>query len=242
MVCLVVHGFPRVIAFFGPDGAGKSTQAKFAVDSLRPRYSCVKRGWVRSTHTVAYLLWLVFFRLNLCRTYGIEGRVSWRFAVSYLNEDPYGAVSPVTMSPPILRGRFSRFLWSIVELAGVIPVILFQVYVPLLRGCAVVCERYVLDSVTSIGYFLGDSAFDRSWQARILLSFVPRGTKFVFVDADYATVVSRRGRFAGPLEYTDFHRRMFKRLAKRFDAVYLDSSKYEVEELRKKLVEAISDD
>ncbi len=231
--------FPRVIAFLGPDGAGKSTQAKFADDFLRSRGFTVKRAWVRSTHTVAYFLWLIFFKLNLCRAYGIEGRVPWKFAVSYLNEDPYGAVSPVTMSPPLLRGGFSRFVWSVIELIGIVPVVLLQVYVPLLSKRVVVCERYVLDSVASIGYFLEDERFDSRWQARVLLSFVPRGTRFVFVDADYATILKRRGKFAGPEEYTEFHRRMFKRLAKRFGAVCLDSSRFDAEQLRVKLSDAL---
>ncbi len=230
---------PKMIAFFGPDGAGKSTQARFVNDFLSSNGIMVKRAWVRSTHTVAYVLWLVFFKLNLCRAYGIPGRVPWKFAMSYLNEDPYGAVSPVTMSPPVLKGPVSRFFWSVVELVGVLPVILLQVYVPLLLGHLVVAERYVIDSVASIGYFLDDEKFDKSWQASVLLSFVPRGTRFVFVDADYATIVARRGRFAGPQEYTEFHRRMFGRLAKRFSAVVLDSSKFSAEDLHEKLSLAV---
>jgi len=163
-------------------------------------------------------------------------RISCKFAVSYLNENRYGAVSPITMCPPILRNRFSKFLWSIAELAGIVPVVLLQVYLPLLLGFTVVAERYVVDSVASIAYFLGDDRFDRTWQARLLLSLVPRKTLFVFIDAHYSTIVSRRGELAGPEDYTNFHRRMFKRLAERVGAVCFDASTQSIDEIHTEIL------
>lgn len=236
-----VEHFPRMVAFFGPDGAGKSTQAELLVRFLEAKGFKVKKAWVRSTHTIAYLLWLVFYRLNLCEDRsGFLEKMKTGFAVSYLNENLYGAVSPITMSPPRLNGRFSYSLWSAVELLGIVPVIILQVYVPLLLGRVVVAERYVVDSIASIAYFLGDVDFSRSWQARFLLSFIPKRTVFVYVDADYDTILFRRGFVSGPREYTEFHRRLYFELSKRVGAYRVDSSRDSVEEAGQKILHFIT--
>jgi hypothetical protein len=210
-------------------------------DILRSRGLRVKKAWVRSTHTVAYLLWMLFYRLNLCDDRsGILKKMRAGFAVSYLNEAAYGAVSPITMSPPILRGSVSRFIWSIVELAGIVPVVVLQVYAPLLLGRVVVAERFVVDSVASIAYFLDSEDFADSWQAWFLLRLVPRGAVFVYIDAEYDAVLSRRGGVAGPREYTEFHRRMYNQLVPKVQAFRVDTSKNSIEEAHKKIFDFVT--
>jgi len=140
------------------------------------------------------------------------------------------------MSPPILRGSVSRFIWSVVEVFSIVPVVLLQVYVPLMLGRIVVAERYVVDSIASIAYFLGDDSFTASWKARLLLKFVPKGTVFVYVDADYETVLARRGELAGPREYTDFHRRLYDRMANDVRAFRVNASKDSIREVHQKIL------
>ena len=235
-----VEHFPKMVAFFGPDGAGKSTQAELLVLFLEAKGFKVKKAWVRSTHTIAYLLWLVFYKLNLCEDRsGFLNKMRKGFAVSYLNENLYGVVSPITMSPPRLKGGFSYFLWSAVELLGIVPVIILQVYVPLLLGRVVVAERYVVDSIASIAYFLGDVGFSRSWQARFLLSFIPKRTVFVFVDADYDTISLRRGFVSGPREYTEFHRRLYFELSRKVGAFYINTQRDSVSVANQKILNYI---
>ncbi len=228
---------PKFVAFFGPDGAGKSTQALLLIDFFRKEGFKVKQAWVRSVHTFAFLLWNVFFRLNLCRNEsGLPLRLHTGFAVSYLNESPYGVVSPINLTPPILTGSLSRRIWSTIEIISIIPVVLLQVYIPRMLGYVVVAERYVVDSIVSIAYFINDEHFVNSWLAKLLLSFVPKGTLFVFVDADYETILERRGELAGPSEYTDFHRRVYSKMQKIVGAYRIDTSKYSVEESYQKVL------
>lgn len=230
-------GFPQVIAFFGPDGAGKSTQAELMVDFLRNRGFRVKRAWIRSTHTFAYLLWMLFYKLNLCDDRsGVLKKMRAGFAVSYLNESQYGVVSPITMSPPILRGFVSRWIWATIEVVSIVPVVVLQVYLPLLLDRVVVAERFVVDSVASIAYFLGDESFAEGWHTRFLLRLVPRGTAFVFVDADYGTILSRREEVAGPREYTEFHRRLYKKLAIVVGALYVNTSSLSIQEANQRIL------
>jgi thymidylate kinase len=233
----------RVFAFFGPDGAGKSTQAELLTSFLRANGFKVKKAWIRSVHTFAFLLWNLFRKLNLTRDRSETAkRMSIRPAVSYINERSYGAVSPITTNPPILAGPVSRLIWSSIEVISIIPVVLLQVYLPLWRGYTVVAERYVVDSVASMAYFLSDENFIESQSAKLLLKFVPRGTVFVFVDADYKTILGRRGEEAGPYDYTEFHRRAFRKLAGKMGAYYVDTTKLTIEEAHARIVELMKYD
>jgi thymidylate kinase len=123
----------------------------------------------------------------------------------------------------------------VIELVGIVPVVISQVYLPLLFGRVVVAERFVVDSIASIAYFLGRNDFAESWQAHFLLGLVPNGTVFVYVDADYDTISRRRGSVAGPRSYTDFHRCLYSELARRVGAFYVDASKNSVETARSKI-------
>jgi len=229
--------FPRVIAFFGPDGAGKSTQADLIVGYLNSKGLKVKKAWVRSTHTFAFLLWNLFVKLKLYRAEsGLPIRMSSRFAVSYLNERTYGMVSPITMTPPLLSNSLSRNIWSIIEIISLLPVIMIQMYVPLLFGYTIVAERYVVDSIASIAYFIDNPSFAKSRLAKFLLTFIPKRTLFVFVDADYKTIKERRGQLAGSSEYTVFHRKIYMELAGVVKAVYLNTSKMKIYETHNQIM------
>ncbi|MEM2147120.1 MAG: hypothetical protein QXJ94_00750 [Candidatus Bathyarchaeia archaeon] len=217
---------PSVIAFFGPDGAGKSTQANLLSAFFKNNGFKVKRAWVRSTHTFAYLLWMIFYKLHLLDDRsGMLKDMRLGFAFSYLNERSYGAVSPITMSPPILRNNLSRWIWITIEVISVLPVIIFQVYLPLLFDRVVVAERFVVDTIASVAYFLGDENFINSRSARFLLRLAPRNTLFIFIDADYKTILERRKFAAGNREYTEFHRSIYKNLTNKIGAIYIDTTK-----------------
>ncbi len=233
------EALPRMIAFFGADGAGKSTQAELVVKYLVSRRVRVKKAWIRSTHTVAFLLWKLFMIFNLRRDREAKIPKMPKLAMPYVGDDLYGVVSPISMQPPVLVGRVSRFIWSAIEVISILPVILLRVYLPLLLGYVVVAERYVLDSIATISYFVDDEEFSEGRLGRLLLTLIPRCTVFVFIDADYGTIVSRRGRLAGPSGYTEFHRRIYAKLALKVGAIKIDTSKMSVDETFEKITHSM---
>jgi thymidylate kinase len=229
--------FPKVIAFFGVDGSGKSTQALLMAGFLKEKGFKVKQAWVRSVHTFAFLVWNIFFKFGLCRDEsGLPATFRGKFAISYLNEKPYGVVSPIEMSPPILISKASRQIWALIEVISILPVILFQVYIPLLSGYTIVAERYVVDSIVSIAYFINDERFIKWRLARLLLTFIPKGTVFFFIDADYDTILGRRGKEAGPKHYTDFHRKLYSEMKTVVGAHQIDTRVSSIEAAHQKIL------
>lgn len=222
---------PRLIHFFGPDGAGKSTHVEILVDILCKQGISVKKCWVRAHHTIAYLLWRFFVKIGFYR--------------EVLN--PFGAATRI---PAVDRNKLLRFFWTGIEFIGVIPHIL-KVHYYLRKGYVVVAERYILDTITTIAYFLNDINFVKSYTSKILLRFIPTGTAFIFLDADYDTIYQRRAHLYNskrknkelkrgygitpaiavePKIFIDFQRTLYRVFSKTFNSLVIDTSYKTIEQ------------
>lgn len=222
---------PRLIHFFGPDGSGKSTQADILANLLDKRGVRTKKCWIRANHTVAFVLGRILIGIGFSRV--------------VLNQ--FGFARKL---PAVHRNRPLGCFWSAIELLGVIPLVL-RVYFLLNRGYRLVAERYVLDTVTSIAYFINDINFLRSATSRVFFRFIPKNTAFIFLDSDYEAIFGRRApasdekngesqkaqKIVGsitkssvePREFIEFQRVAYKALAKSFNALAIDTSKLSVE-------------
>ena len=168
---------PRFIHFFGPDGAGKSTQVNLLLNMLKSKGIRARICWIRSPRTLAFfasvlLLRIGFYRVSLTSLGKIEelpldyrsklkkikllGRpVSWGGDVN-INPwrdviiDNKGNMIVCEKIPAIDRSRVLRSIWSLIELVSVLALILYKGYFQLLRGYVIVAERYVIDTVATI--------------------------------------------------------------------------------------------
>ena len=225
------YNFPTLIHFFGPDGAGKSTQVKMLVSYLKRRGVPARIWWVRSPHTVAFVFWRLLVRIGF-----------YRVAMN-----PFGVSVKL---PAVNQNKMLRLFWSIIEFLGVLPLV-FRTRLHILRGHKLVAERYLLDTVTTIAYFEDDVNFICGFVSKLLLKSIPKGTVFIFLDSDFETIFQRRGHsFAGhlkkkeisgekygqlpsaavePRDFIEFQRTMYKKLAESTFALVIDTSKSSVE-------------
>jgi thymidylate kinase len=201
-----------MVHFFGPDGAGKTTQVAKLAARVETQGATVHKTWVRSPHTLAFVATMLLYRLGLRE----------RFC------NPFGHM--IVSRPRVDQNRVSKFLWVILELVSVLPVVLREAAIPALRGRALIAERYLLDSVATIGFFLQDESFVDSWAARFLYRLIPRDTLLVYLDADYPNIVQRRGERAEPEEFIAFQRRVYGILAARMRALVIYTPDHTVEE------------
>jgi len=143
------------------------------------------------------------------------------------------------------------------ELLGVLPLV-FRVHFSIVRGYWLVAERYILDTVTTIAYFIGDIDFLKSPISRVLFLLIPKSTVFVFLDSDYETIYNRRARLFGaencraklkrgygslpsasvePRDFIEFQRTAYKTLARSFDALVINTSNHSIEETSAAILE-----
>jgi thymidylate kinase len=248
---------PRFIHFFGPDGAGKSTQVNLLLKMLKSKGIRAKISWIRSPHTLAFfasmlLIRIGFYRVSLTSLGKIQdlplayrpklkknkllGRpVSWGGDV---NVNPWrdvfidnkGNVIVCEKIPAIDRSRVLRSFWGLIELVSVLPLILYRVYLQLLRGYVIIAERYVIDTVATIAYFMNNMGFLSSPIATVLLSCIPKKSKLIYLDSNYETIMKRRSYNVEVRSFIQFQRMAYNILAKRLDALIIDTSQFSINE------------
>jgi len=193
------------IAFFGPDGSGKSTHASLLIYHLRSHKVQTRKVWIRSPHTFAYLLSCLLVKVGFYRV--------------VLNSFGYDKKIPAVH---INRGL--KIFWSLAELISIMPVVMLRVYLPLLLGYTVVAERCIVDTIVNIAYYTKNLEFLQSRTAKILLRFIPKNAILIHLDVDYPTLVNRRGRIVEAYELIKFQKECYKKMENLLNAAYINTS------------------
>jgi len=246
---------PALIHFFGPDGSGKTTQVDILLRQLLSKGVPAKKGWIRSPHTLAFVFAMLFLKIGLYRTsstqlgklannsplekqpINVKGQSTnlppwdirinpWR-KVSY---DRDGNAVVCERIPAVNSNSFLRWFWAVTELVSVLPLIFYRVYFKLLLGYSVVAERCIVDTVTTIAYFVDDVEFIRSPVARVLINCIPRHTMFIFLDSDYDTLLKRRSFNVEVKRFIEFQRKAYYYFSHSFGALAIDTSMFSVED------------
>jgi thymidylate kinase len=212
---------PVIIHLFGPDGSGKSSQADLLLARLAAQKVKVRKYWLRSPHTLAFLLWTLSIKVGFYRT--VAGKSGTYIRI-----------------PAVNRSRVLRGIWPLVELVSVIPLVVrAQLY--LLSGYNLIAERYVLDTVAFVAFSVDDASFTQKLTAKLFLKLIPKNAQFIFIDADYDTICARRAGsllYGGsiiktelePREFIEFQRDIYKKLAQTTNALVVNTAEHSKEE------------
>ncbi|MCW4009505.1 MAG: hypothetical protein NWF05_02655 [Candidatus Bathyarchaeota archaeon] len=190
-----------------------------------------RQFWVRSPHTFAFVLWQLFIKIGFYRTV----------------ENAFGI--PVKI-PAVQNSRVLKGFWAIVEYTSVLPLVA-KAKICLRRGYSLIAERYLIDTVTTVAFFLDDPSFPRSFLSRALLCFIEPETSFIFLDADYETIYARREKFYNkprsttltlfnyskppaenlePQTFIDFQRKAYSEFATKFPSLRINTAQFNVKE------------
>ena len=195
---IITSKLPPAIIFFGPDGSGKTTQADLLVHELRINGIKTKKVWLRSLHTLAYVI--SNFAMHILDLQDI-----YEFRAKYSNMKSF------------------RKMWHLIEFISILPLILFKFHLPLSRGYTLVAERYVIDWIVSLSYVSRNESLLDSSLAKSALRFIPRNSLLIFIDANYDALCSR-GRKEESFEFIEFQRRLYAKIALMLNSVVIDTS------------------
>jgi len=183
---------PQLIVFFGPDGSGKTTQARLLASHLQQQGFKVRLVWIRAHHSLASILSKILVSFGYYR-------------IIFSQEKRY-KLFDVKLLP-----RLKRF-WGFIEFISVLPWILIKVKLPLLLGYVVIADRYVVDTTVSVAYFLGGYGFLSEYAAKILLSMVSDAF-LIHLDAETEVIIERRKDEKLDLDFIQFQRRFYPSFA-----------------------------
>ena len=193
-----LNNFPRAIIFFGPDGSGKTTQANMLISELNRKGIRNKKLWLRSLHTLAFLI-------SRASMYIMKLDDIYQLRTKYSNHTAF------------------RVVWYFIEFVSILPLILAKFYLPLLQGYVIVAERFVIDWVVSIAYATNNPSLVDSWFASFVIYFIPKQSVLVYIDAEYSSILSRRGA-EDSSESIEFQRTCYSKFAHKLHALRIDSS------------------
>jgi thymidylate kinase len=192
------NNIPRAIIFFGPDGSGKTTQANMLISELDRKGIRNKKLWLRSLHTLAFLI-------SKASMYIMKLDDIYQLRTKYSDHAAF------------------RIIWYSIEFVSILPLILAKFYLPLLQGYVIVAERFVIDWVVSVAYATNNPSLVDSWLASFVMYFIPKQSVLVYIDAEYSSILSRRGA-KDSFESIEFQRTCYSKFAQKLHALQLDTS------------------
>ena len=204
--------------FFGPDGAGKSTQAQRVMKYLSSQGCRTWRTWIRGRHSLAFFLANFLAEFGYCQIVDVSGEKRKVF-------------------DPRLLPRLA-LLWGAVEFVSVLPWIFLRVYLPRFLSYTVVAERYVVDTVVYLGYWLG-YGYLTSFSAKVLLRFIPEDSVIIHLYAETDTLLKRSFDDEVTQDFIEFQQDIYHKMAKRLDAISINTSKSSVEKTSQKILDTL---
>ncbi|MEM2703346.1 MAG: hypothetical protein QXR45_09310 [Candidatus Bathyarchaeia archaeon] len=184
----------KLIYFFGPDGVGKTTHANLIKDRLRLMGFRVWRASVKQHHTLAYLLLKTLSRAN----------PKWKI-INY-----YGFNDALM--------RRIRTPWKILEIVSLFPAVFYRVILPLLLGYVVVCDRYVLDTLVVLSYFLKDSKLISGVYAKLMVKLIPRDAILFYLNAETDVILQRKRDEPLTIHLIEYYRRAYETIMEQLRA------------------------
>ena len=201
-----------IIVLFGPDGSGKTTQIRLLTSYFKARGVKFYKTYISTHHLFAWILFKIFVT---------AGHYIWRPNV-YAQVEKYP-------SPEVFSSRLGKIIKYIVEGISLLLAILLKVQLPskLLKRLVIV-ERYIPSSLADFVCAFGISSLN-SILVRILLALAndPK-TVYVYLDADYETLIKRRGIRIEPEDYIKTQRMIYKQFAKNYNCLIIDTSKLDI--------------
>lgn len=207
----------RMIYFFGADGTGKTTQANLAASNLRKHGFKVWRASIKQHHTFAYMF------LKLMPSKNLQGE-----SVHY-----YGFSDNLTAK--------IRAPWKILELASVFPALIYKIYIPMLLGYIVVCDRYLFDTLATLSYFLKDPRILSGLPSKILQCFIPKKSLLVLFEAENIDIFTRKQDEPLTLKLLEYYRQSYRQLTwwSGRKIITINTSKLSVKEVQTQMLTAM---
>ena len=104
------------------------------------------------------------------------------------------------------------FPWAILVDLWLLSII--KVYIPILSGSTLVCDRYVLDVLVDLMTGLKDTGFDQNIPGRLFFSILPDRSKIIVLDLDSSIAKERSPELRGD-QSQDLRREIYLKISQR---------------------------
>lgn len=163
------------ILFFGPSGAGKTTQIKILSRKLRVKYGKgnIEVISIRDKHLLIplvskFLIWLGLY-----------------------THFRYGDRRLVVVAD-VQRVARDKRIWAIFQLINLLPVYFIRYYLNRkLWGKLLIADRFIQDSLSTLAHFLDDPNILKTRIGRLYLKLIPLDACLIFLYSSYNVLTIR---------------------------------------------------
>jgi len=163
------------IIFFGPEGAGKTTQIRMLIKELQDKYGKqnVEVISIRDNHLLIPLVAKLLVRMGFFRYF------------SYGD----GKIVKVADVQRVVR---NKCLWSAFQFLNLLPLIFVKYYVKrkLFRKL-LIADRFIPDSICTLAHFMNNMNILDTRIGRLYLKLIPQDAYLIFLFAPYEILVHR---------------------------------------------------
>ncbi|KUK17267.1 hypothetical protein [Thermococcus sibiricus] len=208
---------PQLICIIGPDGTGKTTQARLLIERLRGMGYTYEYRWMRFHHFISLpVLGLArILRLTEVQTLPSGNKIGYHY---FYKSKLISTLYPITL-----------YLDSLIAM-------IFKIYIPLrIQKKRIVCDRFVHDTLVDLAIDLDDEGFIDSKTAKRFLSLAPKDCLVILLLAPYEKIKNRR-------EDLKFDKSLKKRieiytkLSKRFPEIKIINASLDVESIYEQIL------
>lgn len=210
----------RLIALFGPDGAGKTTQANLLAATLRKKGVRVRRVHAKSNHTLAYLITSLIAKLD-------AGRIVRSTSGSVITHSLANA------------NRIGKTFWPWIELISVLPHVILKERIPRLLGATIIADRYLVDTLVHAAIETKNLDLRISLAQKVMLAILG-SARLVHIDAQVEVIRARRGEEADPKWYLEIQRTLYKKIAKVVRAPTIDTTRIMPPDVHQELLKLLA--
>jgi thymidylate kinase len=139
-----------------------------------------------------------------------------------------------------LVGRI-RTPWKILEMISLLPAVIYRVLLPLLLGFVVVCDRYVLDTLVTLSYFVKEPRLVSSTYAKLLVKLIPKNSLLIYFDADTDTILRRKKDEPLTEQLIEYYKKAYSDILRRLGlaAMTIDTSMTTIEDVEKTILRLV---
>ncbi|AFV24611.1 hypothetical protein Mpsy_2407 [Methanolobus psychrophilus R15] len=191
------------ICITGIDGVGKTTHVNLLLEHLKEKGIKCQYKWLRFHHYLSLPL------LAFCRVAG------------YTRVSTLGGTQKCSYHE-FYRSKIISAIYPWILFVDTVISTTIKVYVPMLFGTTIVCDRFVYDTLIDLSVATKDSEIYTRTVGKKFLNLIPKNAKLIMLTLDKKTITSRRPELKDDTTFDERYDQ-YELLAERFDISVVDN-------------------
>jgi dTMP kinase len=121
------------------------------------------------------------------------------------------------------RNRVVAAVWPWIQFFDAVISVVFLVYIPMMSGVVLVCDRFLHDLIIDLMVDTGSSTLHKRMVGKLILHLVPRQSLVFVLDVDESIILMRKNDIPS-MDYLRKRRKLYRLLAAYLDLPLLDCS------------------